>query len=413
MRNSWIAATVPLALVAGCGGTTTDGTEDEFALMAKGVSRAGPSGTAPVGAAVTGLGAFGQDLLRSTAGDGNAVISPLSTAYAFGMLEAGARGETAAQIERVMHFPGGEGTHEALNALLQRVDPPSAKELSIANALFVHKGLDVREQFLRVLAEQYGAGARPVDFGSDRAATLINEWVRAETRNRIPKLFDTIPDNTRVVLANAIHMKAAWARQFTSALTADEVFHRSGGDVRVPMMHTEETFRYAAGDGWQAVELPYAKSDLAMWVLVPRGRTAAVDLLAPGVLTSVGDRLASQRVKVALPRWDFGTKIDLTAVLRRLGMTDAFSDMSVDLSGIAGDPGDLVVGQAVHRANITVTEAGTEAAAVTGIGVEATSAPPPAQVAVRADHPFAFAIVHRPTRTPVFSGQVTDPTAQE
>ena len=413
MRKSWIAATVPLALVAGCGGgTSTAPSGDGVVLMAKDVSRSQPSSSAPVAAAVTGLDAFGQDLLGSTAGDKNAVISPLSMAYAFGMLDAGARGETAAQIERVMHFPGGQGTHEALNALLQRVDPPTAKELSIANALFVQRGMELREQYLRVLAEQYGAGARPVDFAGDRAVGPINEWVRAETKNRIKKLFDSLDENTKVVLANAIHMKAAWAMPFDPSATTDDVFHRSSGDVRTPMMHIEKSFPYAAGNGWQAVELPYADSQLAMWVLVPTGRTAPVDLLAPEVLKAVHKGLTPTAVDVALPRWDFGTDIQLKPVLQRLGMTLAFVDVGADLSGIAMKKGQLFVGQAIHRANITVDEAGTEAAAVTGISVELSSGRIP-QVAVRADHPFAFVIVHKPTGTPVFTGQVTDPTAQE
>jgi serine protease inhibitor len=413
MRKSWIAAAVPLALVAGCGGgTSTAGTGDDVVLMAKDVSRSQPSSSAPVSAAVTGLDAFGQDLLRSTAGDKNAVISPLSMAYAFGMLDAGARGETAAQIERVMHFPGGQGTHEALNALLQRVDPPTAKELSIANALFVQRGMELREQFLRVLAEQYGTGARPVDFAGNHAIGPINEWVRAQTKNRIKKVFDSLDENTKVVLANAIHMKAAWALPFDPAATTDDVFHRPSGDVRTPMMHIEKRFRYAAGTGWQAVELPYADSQLAMWVLVPTGRTAPVDLLAPEVLKSVRRGLAPTAVDVALPRWDFGTDIQLKPVLKRLGMTLAFADGRADLSGIALEKGQLFVGQAIHRANITVDEAGTEAAAVTGISVELSSALVP-QATIRADHPFAFVIVHKPTGTPVFTGQVTDPTAQE
>jgi serine protease inhibitor len=411
MRRSWIAAAVPLALVAGCGGTSTAGTGDGVVAMAKDVSRSQPSSSAPVAAAVTGLDAFGQDLMRSTAGDKNAVISPLSMAYAFGMLDAGARGETAAQIERVMHFPGGQGTHEALNALLQRVDPPTAKELSIANALFVQRGTDLREQFLRILAEQYGAGARPVDFAGDRATGPINEWVRVQTKNRIQKLFDSLDPNTKVVLANAIHLKAAWAMPFDPSATADEVFHRPSGNVRTPMMHVENRFRYAAGNGWQAVELPYADSELAMWVLVPTGRTAPVDLLTPQVLQSVRGRLTPTAVDVALPRWDFGTDIQLNSALQRLGMTLAFADRRADLSGIALEKGQLYVGQAIHRANITVDEAGTEAAAVTGVSVEMSSALV-TQAAVRADHPFAFVIVHKPTGTPVFTGQVTDPAAQ-
>jgi serine protease inhibitor len=375
-----------------------------------------------------GLSAFGHDLLTAMGDDaaGNAVVSPLSIGYAFGMTDAGARGRTATQIEQTLHFPAGN-QHEALNAILQRIGaqqtapnktpPRRAGDIeppivAIANGLFVQRDFEVRQEFLRILAEQYGAGARAVDFEGDTATGPINDWVREQTADRISKLFDSLDPITRLVLANAVYLKASWATQFTPAATKDEVFHRSGGDVRAPMMHTEASVRYAAGDGWQAVELPYARSDLAMWVLVPSDSSAPRDLLAPEVVKSVGDRLAPERVKIAMPRWDFASEIELAAPLQKLGMTDAFSDSAADFTGIAGGRGDLIIHEAVHRANITVDEAGTEAAAVTGVVIGFTSAPPPARITVRADHPFAFAIVHKPTRTPLFVGQVADPTAR-
>lgn len=408
MRKSWIAALLPLVFVTGCGTQTTSNAEDTV-LVAHGAERAAPSATAPVTELVAGLDAFGHDLLGATDARGNVVMSPLSIGYAFGMLDAGARGETAAQLERVLHLPATE-RHEALNALLQQVAPAEQKQLSLANALFVQRGLKTRAEFLRTLTTQYGAGARQVDFGTGRAAATINDWVRTETRNKIPKLFDTIPQETAVVLANAIHLKATWASPFQRELTKPEVFHRAAGPVRVPMMNAEEPFRYAAGAGWQAVELGYADGDLAMWVLVPKGRTAPRDLLTAEVLRSVGKGLtADGGVAVALPRWSFGTEIQLPQPLQRLGMTDAFSDATADLTGIGGRKGDLFVGQAVHRATITVDEKGTEAAAVTGVGVEASSATVRNHT-VRADRPFAFAIVHEPTGAPVFTGVVADPS---
>ena len=426
--------TLPLALVAGCG-TTSVGPGGGAVLVAEGVGRVEPAADTQVGPAVTGMTKFGYDLLRAMENDadGNVVLSPLSIAYAFGMAEAGAAGDTRKQIDATFGFPAG-GPHAPFNLLTRQVGAqdtppprtqPTTREpgerheprppiLAIANGLFVQQDYPVKQDFLRTLAEQYGAGARTVDFGggSGDAANVINDWVQKQTADRIEKLFDQLDPDTRLVLANAVYLKADWASSFQRSATEDKPFHLAGGrDVTVPMMRQQALFGYAKGDGWQAVELPYADSDLAMWVLLPIGSGEPLDLLAPATMAEVGKALQPKRVDLALPRWDFGKddQIALETVLPRLGMTLPFDRNRADFSGMT-DTEKLYIAQAVHRANITVDEDGTEAAAVTGIAMEPTSAKPGPEVTVRADRPFAFAVVHKPTGAPLFIGQVADPT---
>jgi serpin B len=171
-------------------------------------------------------------------------------------------------------------------------------------------------------------------------------------------------------------------------------------------MHQIGKLRYASGSGWQAVELPYAGSDLAMRIVVPTGRTAPADLLAPSVQAAVATGLRPSMVDLSLPRWKATSGVDLGAALPRLGMPTPFGP-AADFSGIAAG---LRIQQAVHRATITVDEWGTEAAAVTGLAFATSGMAPGSAVTVRADHPFAFSIVQTSTGVPLFVGHVADPT---
>ncbi|MGH4006966.1 MAG: serpin family protein [Pseudonocardiaceae bacterium] len=390
-------------------------------LSAQGVPREVPR-HAPVEQTVAGLTKFGHDLYTVAGAPAkNTVISPLSIGYAFGMARAGAAGQTAGQLDQVFGFPA-SGPHSALNELdqwigtvgeLPRRRPPDSTRapgehpappvVAIANGLFIQGGLPVADGFLRTLASQYGAGARI--FSSGRGTEQINAWVRAQTADRIDRLFDQLDPATRLVLANAVYLKADWQTPFTKNPTMDATFTRAdGATVAVPMMHQRESLRYASSQAWQAVELPYAESELAMRVIVPQGELTPAEVLSPETLTQVEARLQAGQVELFLPRWDFATDLDLLPALNTLGLTalDDFSAMSQER---------LALDQAVHRANITVDEWGTEAAAVTGL-VFLVSAPPQPQFVVHADRPFAFVVVHQPTGAPLFIGHVADPLAR-
>lgn len=377
--------------VAACGSASAQ------LLTAQGVQREIPQNP-PVEETVRGITAFGHALLTATVTpDKNAVLSPLSIAYAYGMARAGAVGTTGEELDRVFGFPA-QGPHTAFNALTRQI---VTDQVAIANGMFAQLDTTVGQDFLHTLAAQYGVGVHTVDFRGD-AADVINGWADKNTAGRIKKVFDHLDEDTKLVLANAIYLKADWKHPFKDGKEEGAAFTRADGStVKTDLMRLQAHLGYASGPGWQAVELPYAKSDLAMWVLVPQKGSAPDRLLSPDTLQDVAKGLKPTGVDLLMPKWDFGTTLDLMPPVAKLGLRGN------DFSGIAPD---VFLDQAVHRANITVDEWGTEAAAVTGLAFPSSGMAP--EVEVRADHPFAFAIVHKPTSTPLFVGQVADPTAK-
>jgi serpin B len=361
----------------------------------------------------------------------NWTASPLSLAVAFGMLRAGCRGRTAAQLDKVFGFPATrapEGSaHAALNALTAALvtsgaatssptgtpgpgQPPPPPVVSVANGLFLDTGFtpEVRPEFLRVLASQYGAEALAVRFADGSAVATINGWVAAHTHDRIKVLFDSLDPSTVLVLANAVYLKAFWSTPFDPTATRPGEF--SGAGTAVPLMHQMCEARYSETAHWQRVSLPYAGSELTMRVVLPRQVATGLAALTSALATACGPTAADlpTPVTLSLPKWDTGTTVALVPALKALGASDMF-DRAADLTGIA--PG-LFVSDAVHRANVTVDESGTEASAVTGIAV-ATSGMAAEPVVMTVDRPFAWAVVHEPTGTPLFAGHVVNPTAGE
>jgi serpin B len=370
---------------------------------------------------VRGMSAFAARLHRETAtATENYTVSPFSIAVAFGMLRAGARGDMARQIDEVFGFPTStrpEGSpHETFNALTADLLTPSALKggdrapiVEVANGLFVDEdfGPMVKPAFADTLAEQYGARPETVDFSGDAIARL-NAWTSQQTHGRISELFETLDPLTVLVLANAVYLKASWLTQFEPGVTSPQPFRTTAGsEVGVPMMSQETPpVRYAENAQWQRITLPYVGDELAMRVVLPRdvvtGVPALTSLLDVATASTGKDR--PEVVALDLPRWDTATKLDLLAAVRSLGLTDL-----VDLRGITEEV-DLELSQAVHRATITVDETGSEAAAVTGLGIRVLSAMPPPTITMRVDRPFVWAIVHEPSQTPVFVGHVVDPS---
>jgi serine protease inhibitor len=417
-------------VAAGCGSTAGDANLP-VPMKAEGVARVTPSSDAPVAAVVNGMVAFGYQLGRiDPASTGNWVVSPASIAYAFAMARAGAGGRTASEIDKVFGFPD-PGVHEAFNAITRQVvtadvppksqaratrradEPPKPPVVCLGNALFPQSGYPIGDAFLTTLAQQYGAGVYPVDYARSSAKEAIDAWVRQQTAQRIQKAFDQLDADTRLVLANTVYLKADWEQAFGRSPTTTQAFRlATGSTAQVPMMHLVGNLRYAQGPGWQAVQLPYAAGDLAMWVLLPAGTAGTGagmtphDLLSPASIGAVAAAMHPTTVDLSLPRWDFATDLDLTQLLPKLGITEAFTDRA-DFSGIHEG---LFIDQAVHRANITVDEWGTEAAALTALSFKATAAPGTPSATMTADHPFAFAIVHTPTGVPLFMGHVADPS---
>jgi serpin B len=249
---------------------------------------------------------------------------------------------------------------------------------------------------------------------ADDARRAINEWVAGETNDKIPEL---IPEGmldalTRLVLVNAVYLDATWAYQFDPALTADGPFSALAGDtVTTPMMTQEGSFPYAAGDGWQAVELPYLHDELAMLLVVPDpGRFAEVeDGLDSGTIDNAVARLDSgAQVNLTMPKFEFRTQAGLNDTLKALGMVSAFDPGTADFSAMTAQE-KLYISDVIHEAYIAVDEEGTEAAAATAV-VMRLGAAPMEVVQLTIDRPFIFVLRDRDTGAILFLGRVADPT---
>ncbi|MDJ0665286.1 MAG: serpin family protein [Acidimicrobiia bacterium] len=367
---------------------------------------------------------LGLDLLRSVAGEDNTMLSPYSIATALSMLYPGARGETAEEVAAVLNLEVSDETLHAVRnaidlALLAEPPPQSSDDERVpfairpANSSWGQGGYPFIEEYLQILAEQYGAGLRLLDFAGDPEGSreIINAWVEDVTEDRIKDLIPAgvISGLTRMVLVNAIWFKANWAEQFDSALTTDDPFTLASGEsVTVPTMHGNVPAGYAVNDKFEAVRLRYA-GDAAMVVAVPRSGSLT-ELVAGLTADDLDIDWDSYDVEVSLPLFEFEAEIALKDALIELGMVKAFNEPfgpdGADLTGIT-ELRELFVSDALHKTFIAVDESGTEAAAATALIMSLTSAPQPATFT--ADQPFLFWIEHSSTGEMLFLGQVTDP----
>ena len=370
------------------------------------------------------LNAFGLDLYRAVAaGQTNVVFSPASITLALAMARAGARGQTAAEMDAVMHAVASDENAGWLNALDQALaarsgtfKDESGKDLPvtlrIANAPCAQQGMPLEKAYLEALAARFGAGMRLVDYRTqtEKARTLINAWVDAQTEHRIPELLvpGVLTPLTRLALVNAIYLKAPWQTPFSADATKADTFTRADGSaVQVPFMATTASLRYASGDGWRAVEIPYIGGSLAMTVILPDSLAGFEQTLTADTFAAITGALTETQVTLALPKFGIETKAELAPILAALGMPSAFDDRA-DFSGITTAE-QLLISNVIHQANIDVDEKGTEAAAATAVVMRAT-AMPAEPVAFRADRPFLFALRDVPTGAVLFLGRVGDPS---
>jgi len=367
-----------------------------------------------------------QKLVEQLEGqEANLFYSPYSISLALAMTYAGASGETAEQMADTLQFLLEQASlHPAFNwldaELASRGEGAEGKDgegfrLNIVNTTWGQKDYEFLTDFLDVLAENYGAGLRIVDFitETEKSRLAINQWVSDQTEGRIEDLIQqgAIGELTRLVLTNAIYFNAAWEYPFDKDMTADGPFYLlDGGQVSVPMMKQTESFGYAEGEGYQAVELQYDGNELSMVILLPEvGNFQAFEegLQAQQVSDIISD-LQLTEVALTMPKFEFDSEFSLKDTLAGMGMPIAFSS-SADFSGMTGKR-ELFISDVVHKAFVAVDEAGTEAAAATAVIMELTAVPePPMEVTI--DRPFIFLIRDIETGAILFVGRVLNPGA--
>lgn len=403
----------------GSSGPTTQGTTVDDTIAD--VDKASVTMTDPALAA-DDINRFGAELLAATGAETpgeNVVVSPFSVATALGMTSLGARGTTAEEMATVL---GGDPAslndfQSSMNSLLASFDDRSwgDAQLDYANAVWGQSDYDWEPDFLDALAQQYRSEMRTADFKTDGKSAVkeINQWVADGTNDRITDLLDPaeVDPMTRMILVNAVYLKADWETPFESTSTYDDDFTTANGDTAsVPTMHMTDDLDAADGDGWVAVELPYTSGGLSLVIAVPDDDSGATSE-TPTIDDVVG-QLTSQEVNLSLPKFDIDHKTQLKPSLSTLGMPTAFDSTTADFTGMTDEQPPLYIGSVVHQANITVDEEGTEAAAATAVDMEAGSAAPEETappLEVDADHPFTFWLRDTETGVVLFTGNINDP----
>ncbi len=364
--------------------------------------------------------AFGFDIFKTiltSEGDSkNVFVSPLSISLALAMTYNGANGNTKTEMQNTLRFPTLasdeiNGYFQKLSTSLLQIDPKVT--LGIANSIWYRQGFFVLPAFIQVNKDYYNAEVDSLDFNSPNAVNTINKWASDKTNARIPKVIDQIDPYLVMFLMNAIYFKGSWMYEFEANGTHDLGFTISANsNVITPLMHQKGSFNYFTNDMISVVEMPYGQGNFTMVVLLPKDGYNTSD-----IVTSLSSEnwanwmsgLSKSNVEITFPRFKFEYDRTLNEDLKLLGMKKAFSELEADYTNI--NPfGGLFISFVKHNSFVEVNETGTEAAAVTVVGISTTSYPAqPEFIPFLANKPFLFVIRETTTNTIIFLGRVSNP----
>ena len=364
---------------------------------------------------VKGNNDFAFNLFRKVTSQKSEIVSPISITYALGMLNNGAVGETQAEINKVLGF--GEAGADGINDFCRKMltEAPNLDKLTkvmIANTIYMNKGYELKPDFLSKAKTYYDAEPETRDFYDGKTRDVINKWGNDHTEGMIPEVLKEGEFSPSAVsyLLNAIYFKGAWAEKFDKGNTKDETFTtETGGEAQLPMMHQEHQFNYTETDDCQALRLPYGNNAYCMTILLPKeGKT--VSDVAQTLTADTWQRkyqwMGSAIVDVKLPRFESQSELKLTNIMSALGMPRAFDPFLADFTDFCNTRTYIDLMKQV--AKIKLSEEGTEAAAVTVIGMEKMSLGEPTEpqhVNFHATRPFLYVISEQSTGAIFFIGQ--------
>lgn len=409
-RTALLAIAGSLTGVAGCGADPK--------LARADVARTPPD-TAAAPTVSAAASALGVDLLRATSG-GNLICSPLSVLVALAMVRNGAGGTTAAEMDKALHLPQLDALNAGLNAVDQTLvtrsgarqngDTKGTVEIDVANAVWGQQGITWRPQFLNTLSADYGTGVRETDFKrTAEAIEAVNRWVSDQTHGKITDIANpqVITAETVLALVNALYLKAPWENAFADA--GDQPFAGPDGSAPVPMITDDVRSSFVKGRGWTAARLPLLGNEVAVTVVRPDGDLATLlGTLVDGGLARLLRQPPLGATSVTLPTFTFRSKLDLKPVLRKLGMSTAFTP-DADFGGLSADA-QLMLQAVAHQGFIALDQNGVEAAAATVVTVMPTSGLVHEHTLLL-DRPFFFCIHDVELALPLLVGVVVDPTA--
>lgn len=354
---------------------------------------------------------FAFELMKQTMAntdESNVFISPLSVSIALGMTWNGAVGNTKTEMEKTLNMSGMSVKeineyYKLMQSTLPDLDPKT--KLSIANSIWYRNNFTAKSDFLKANIDYFDAEISPLDFNKQEAVDIINGWCSEKTNGLIPKVIEKIEAEQLMFLINAVYFKGIWVRQFKKEDTREADFtNERNAKVKVNMMNITDTFAYAEDDFAQYLEMPYGNKAFSMTVILPKSLPATTDFngLTTERFNKAVEKLANEKVVVMLPRFKVKNKFQLKPMLQAMGMQKAFTT-GAEFDGIF-DVKPLYIGFVQHDTYVEVTEEGTEAAAVTTVGMTTTSLPNYPYFIV--NKPFAFVIKENSSGIILFMGKI-------
>ena len=357
---------------------------------------------------------FGIDVFKATsqAEEGNLMLSPLSASTALTMLLNGCDGETYSQVHQMLGYEGltiDEINDSYQNLVKQLLEVDNDVQLALANAVWYRQDFTVKPPFLNTMDSSFAAHVEKLDFSLPSALTKINGWASENTNGKIPKVMDEISSDAVMFLLNALYFKGTWTQQFDKDQTSMKPFYPdNSSQMSVSTISGKIPSKTYSTNDFKAIELTYGRTNFSMVIIVPVNNLPALletfDIDDWHILTAAFDENPdTYENEVYLPKFKFSYEKVLNDQLKSLGMVDAFDAVLADLSGISDN--DIFVSFVKQNTFVDVNEEGTEAAAVTTIGIVETSMPMPFEV----NKSFVFAIRERTTNTLLFLGKVVNP----
>lgn len=379
-----------------------------------------------LGSVAHGNNRFAFDLYsKYRSKDGNVFFSPYSISSALAMTYEGAKGQTASQMQQVLHLPSDKDVLRSgfagINNELNTVNKTYA--LSVANALWAQENYPFRQDYFDTIDTYYGGKVTNLNFvtETEKSRIIINDWVESKTNDKIKDLIPKgiLTPETRLVLTNALYFKANWTHKFDPKDTDDRMFNLSSGEeVKTEMMYQTHYFNYTENDKAQMLEMDYVGDDLSMLIILPKDNDLSAfdkDFTLDG-LNTLKDSMTTEKVRVTMPKFKFETKYFMAEDLKQMGMPTAFDSDLADFTGMWDRQADenLYISQVIHQTFIEVAENGTEAAAATAVIMARTTSagPDPNYVPPKifiADHPFIFIIQQKDSGNILFMGRLEDP----
>lgn len=344
---------------------------------------------------------FFKNVVATSDPSENILVSPYSAGVALSMVAEGAEGQTRTEFDKALN-----------GSLFKAVDLGNNDTVTVksANSVWITDDFSVRNRFVGILEKDFDAEVVNLNFADPATVKAINNWCSENTEGKITEIVDRLSPSMVMMLINALYFNAPWADAFLESNTHDGVFYTASGDIQVPMMAKTDRMNYAEYQGAQMVELPYEGERYAMYVVLPP-KGLSLDKMISYVNENLYEQamsmMTAQKVRLTLPKLKLETEMVLNKTLQHMGIKTAFTS-AANFKGIA-EMGPLVLDPVKQKCYIDVSEKGTEASAVTSVGVRLTSARPETLVTMNVDRPYVFFIADRTNGNILFAGRVVRP----